>query len=107
MSQFTVRILATAQRDADRIFDWIKDRSPEGALRWYDAFLAAADGLSMNPFTCGIAAESEDLDFEVRQKLFRTRRGGAYRLLFMIAGEEVHVLRVRGPGQPPLTEVST
>jgi plasmid stabilization system protein ParE len=68
MRKFTVKILVPAQRDVDRIFDWIKDRSPEGAVRWYDAFLAAAESLANNPFNCGLAAEFEDLDIEVRRR---------------------------------------
>jgi hypothetical protein len=34
--------------------------------------------------------------------LFKTRRGRYYRLVYVIAEDEVHVLRVRGPGQPDL-----
>ena len=37
---------------------------------------------------------------EVRQVLFQTRHGRPYRILYAISGDEVRVLRVRGPGQP-------
>jgi plasmid stabilization system protein ParE len=102
MGHFTVKILGPAQSDVDRIFDWIKDRSPEGAVRWYDAFLAAAETLAVNPEICGLAPEFAGRSPQVQQRLFKTRRGSTYRLLFMIVDQEVHVLRVRGPGQAPL-----
>jgi hypothetical protein len=34
--------------------------------------------------------------------IFKTRRGRAYRALFLIRGDVVFVLHVRGPGQRPL-----
>ena len=41
---------------------------------------------------------------EVRQFLFKTRRGRTYRAVYVIMDDEVRILRVRGPGQPPLTD---
>jgi len=54
------------------------------------------------PYRHGIAPESDRIAMELRQRLFRMRRGRVYRLLFVIAKTEVSVLRVRGPGQAPL-----
>lgn len=101
---FSVRILKLAWSDADSIFAWINERSPAGAARWYAAFLSAARNLSDDPERHGIAPESESLDREIRHRFFKTRRGRVYRLLFAIVGEEVRVLRVRGPGQPPVRQ---
>jgi len=38
----------------------------------------------------------------IRHVFFRTRAGRTYRALFLLVGDEVRVLRVRGPGQPPV-----
>ena len=46
--------------------------------------------------------EDEHFDIDVRQALFKTRRGRIYRMLFTIVGNEVRILRVRGPGQAPV-----
>jgi len=46
-----------------------------------------------------LAVESDYVDFEVREVLFKTRRGLVYRALYTIRGDEVFVLHVRGPGQ--------
>jgi hypothetical protein len=77
--------------------------SPLGAARWYGAFLAAARDLSDSPERHALAPESEVLDRQVRQRFFKTRRGRTYRILFVVAADEVRVLRVRGPGQPPIS----
>ena len=65
-------------------------------------FEDAVARLEENPFVAPIAPESEELGEEVRHIMFRTKAGRTYRALFVVVGEEVRVLRVRGSGQPPL-----
>jgi toxin ParE1/3/4 len=100
---FTVRTLSRAKNDAQQIYNWINDRSPEGALRWWTAFRDACRSLEQFPDQNSLAVEAEQSDRDVRQLLFKTRRGRHYRLVYVIAADEVHVLRVRGPGQPDLS----
>ncbi len=99
---FRVSILRRAEQDAQKIFDWIAERSPDGAVRWWSAFVTAAAQLATNPTGRGLAPESELTDYELRQFLFKTRRGRTYRGVFVVVADEVKILRVRGPGQPPL-----
>jgi plasmid stabilization system protein ParE len=101
---YTVRALSAAKTDAQRIYDWIHDRSPDGANRWWAAFCEACRSLERSPERSALAAEAERCDRDIRQLLFKTRRGKYYRLLYVIAESEVHILRVRGPGQPELTD---
>jgi plasmid stabilization system protein ParE len=98
----TVHILPRAERDIQRIFAWLAERTPGGACRWYVAFEEAVDKLPPNPFRYGLAPENEAVDYEVRQFLFKTRHGRTYRGVFTVVDNEIRVLRVRGPGQPPL-----
>ncbi len=51
-----------------------------------------------------IAAEQLISSFELRQFLFKTRRGRTYRGVFAVVNHEVRIVRVRGPGQGPLTD---
>ena len=67
------------------------------------ALLQALKGLATNPESKGFAPESREFDQEVRQALFKTRKGRMYRALFLIEETRVHVLAVRGPGQRLLT----
>ena len=99
----TVRILRRAQAVADEIYDWIAKRSAAGAVRWYSAFRASAASLDQQHERCAPAPESESVGYDVRQRFFKTRRGRTYRLLFTIVQDEVRILRVRGPGQAPVT----
>lgn len=99
---YRVRILARARGDLDGIMAYISERSPEGAARLLARFEEAMATLEKNPFVAAIALESEELGEEVRHVLFRTKAGRAYRALFLVVGDEVRVLRVRGPGQRPV-----
>ncbi|QDU25385.1 hypothetical protein ETAA8_04530 [Anatilimnocola aggregata] len=98
-----VTLLARARSDADKIFDWIATRSLLGALSWHEAFLAAAATLSEDAQRHPIAPELRELAEEVRELHFRTRYGKRNRILFMIVGNEVRILCIRGPGQSPVT----
>lgn len=91
-----------AEHKANRIYQWLAERSPEGANRWYAAFRAVLHDIERNPRGFGLAPEDELVPEELRQALFKTRKGRTYRAVFMLFGEEVSVVHVRGPGQPLL-----
>jgi plasmid stabilization system protein ParE len=95
-------ILERARHDVQAIYDWIAARSVDGAERWLDRFEAATEDLQNNPSIAPIAPECDSFDFEIRHLLFRTRHGRTYRAIFTVIDDEVRILRVRGPGQPPL-----
>jgi plasmid stabilization system protein ParE len=97
-----LRILPRAERDAQQIFDYIAERSFAGALRWWSAFQYAASKSVDSPERYGIAPENGLTPHMLRHFLFKTRRGRAYRGVFVVVGDELRVLRVRGPGQAPL-----
>jgi plasmid stabilization system protein ParE len=98
---YTVVVLRRAQGDV--IYDRLAQRSITGAERcWYQTFRNAADSLRTNPTRYSEAPEAASLGYEIRQHFFKTPRGRAYRLLYLVASDEVRVLRVRGPGQTPL-----
>lgn len=101
--KFAVSVLDRAWSDADRIFAWIAAHSPEGAIRWNRAFDEALDRLVIEADQHELAPDFVNSDVEIRQLLFKTRRGNIYRLLYTIVGNSVRVLRVRGPGQAPLS----
>ena len=81
----TYRVQLTAQAEADiaRIFDWLFQRSPEGARRWYEAFWESAERLESNPLSSALAPEDDSFPEEVRQMLFKTRQGRTYGALFV------------------------
>jgi len=95
----TLRIVERARADVDQIFTWLVRRSPQGAIAWYLAFKRAIDRIADVGDNLGLSPEGERLQREIRQALFKTRRGRIYRVLFEIQDLEIVILRVRGPGQ--------
>jgi plasmid stabilization system protein ParE len=99
---YRVQPTAQAEADIDRIFAWLSERSPDGARRWYEAFLDGVQRLESSPISFALAPEDDEFDEDLRQLLFRTRRGRTYRALFVVRGDVVHILCVRGPGERPI-----
>lgn len=99
---YTVRILPLAKNDWLSIFNYIAERSPQGARSWEAAYEQALTRLEQNPLICGFAPENHHFDFDLRQILFHTRRGKRYRMVFRVDQNVVTIYRIRGPGQAPL-----
>ena len=100
---FTVRELPKAKQDKRSIFRWIHERSPMGAESWLLAYDSLIERLQDDSRSCGEAPENADCELFVQQALFKTQRGRVYRALFFVEGDEVYILRVRGPGQAPVS----
>ncbi len=99
---FAVHELPRAKADKRHIFEWLHERSPQGAAAWLNAYDQALTLLERSADSFGEAAENKDCPFDVRQVFFRTRRGRVYRVLYFIEDHTVYVLRVRGTGQAPV-----
>ncbi len=100
--KFAVLELRKAKLDKRHIFAWLLKHSPQGAAAWLNAYDRMIERLCTAADTCPVAQENKDLGLEVRQVLFKTRRGRIYRAVFHIDGADVYILRVRGPGQAPI-----
>lgn len=81
---------------------YISRRSPQGAERWREAFEAAAESVARRPESGGLAPEDGLARSELRQMSFKTKHGLTYRFVYSVEERELIVLRLRGPGQPPL-----
>jgi plasmid stabilization system protein ParE len=98
----TLRVFARAGRDLDSIYDWIAERSPQGADTWYEAFADAVAEVVASPERFGRASEGTHWKRDIRESIFKTRLGKRYRIVFELVPDEIRILRVRGPGQLPL-----
>jgi tetratricopeptide (TPR) repeat protein len=65
-------------------------------------FDEAIASLKKNPLQEPLAPENEEFPEEVRNIMFRTRKGRNYRAIFLVMGDEVRILRIRGAGQDTL-----
>lgn len=97
-----IQIVERARADGDHIFNWLTRRSVQGAISWYMAFHRAVEKVATSPEMFGEAPESHQLSRTLRQVPFKTRRGRVYRVVFELTDREIIIVRVRGPGQPPL-----
>ena len=79
--------------DIDASFNWgVHAWSKPQAEKWSRQFYATCKKrLTQFPESCPIAPESEDLGFTIRQLVL-----GRYRALFVVEGEMVEILYVRG-----------
>ena len=98
-----IRMLSDANRDFATIVEWLQSKSLDGANRWIDAFDAALTAITEAPLQQSLASEDEFIRRDVRQYFFSTKQGRRYRIVFTVVGNEVRVLRVRGPGQDLLS----
>ena len=99
MKTYRLAVSQRADQDADAIFDWITERSAEGAIHWFQALRTTLRSLTNSPESHSRAPEAETLGRDIRQAFFKTRRGRTYRVLFVVAEDIVHVVAVRGYGQ--------
>jgi plasmid stabilization system protein ParE len=96
---YRIQPSAQAEADIDRIFNWLSQRSPDGAARWYESFWNATERLKKFPLSSSIAAESHRFPEEVCCMLFGTTKGRTYRALYVVRDDVAHILCVRGPGE--------
>ena len=92
-------IVQTAESDVEEIYGYIYNRSPQGAVTWYRAYLACLERIERGPMACAFALEHAEFSLELRQALFKTRAGSPYRCVFTVVEDEIRILRVRGRGQ--------
>jgi len=101
---YSLSIHPDADADAERIAEYIGEHSFDGMLRWLDAYEAAQTRIVSNPLLCSSAHEEPIIGRGLRQALFKTPSGNHYRAVFIIDGNQVTILRVRGKGQKPLCD---
>lgn len=99
MTEFRVEMSREARANLADIHAWIAESAPAGADRWLDAFEDAVSRLERYPLSFGLAPESEFSQKELRQILFKTRKGRVYRAVYFVDGETVKITHIRGPRQ--------
>jgi plasmid stabilization system protein ParE len=104
MAKYHIEIQPLAKADVNSIYDWIAERSQAGAVRWYGAYSKAIVRVSKNPLQFGLALEGLKYKRNVRACSFKTPKGRRYRIIFLLHGDRIVVLRVCRPGHDILPE---
>ncbi len=97
--EFRVEFSAEAKSNIAEIYRWIRERSVQGADRWYQELLDAVASLEFaNSIPGSIAPESNEFQVEMRHLVFKVPRGRPYRIVFQVEKGKIHVISVRGKG---------
>jgi plasmid stabilization system protein ParE len=100
---FEVKYTARAENDLDVILSWLLAKGAgETGLRWFLGLRKAVGTLRDLPYRCMLARENDSVPFEMRQLLYG-RKPHVYRILFMIEGNTVSILRIRHGRRDSLT----
>lgn len=65
---FDVRFSDEAERNVREIRDWIKERSPAGAIKWFDALEHVKTRLTQSAENFGFAPEADAFDEPQRMR---------------------------------------
>ncbi len=79
-------------------FQWIRERSPQGAEAWRIRIINAIKSLEIAPERHALARESAAFPVEIHCLLSGKNRS-VFRILYQIKGDEVRVLAIRRPSQ--------
>lgn len=101
---FEVRLSPRAIADAESAYLWLKKQNQEFADDWFQGLSDALASLEQLPARCPVAPESQELDREVHQLLYRKSKRTTFRILFGISEIEVYVYRIRHTAQQYLSE---
>jgi plasmid stabilization system protein ParE len=92
--KYRIEMTAEAVAELHDAYLWIRNDSPNHAVRWRLRILEAMQTLANMPERCEIAPESEHFHQEIRQLLFG-KKSGVYRILFTIDRDVIYILHIR------------
>ncbi len=85
---------------ANERHDWIAERSPERAGKWYRGLFEKIETLQTHPKRCPVAPESEDYGEQLRYLTYG-KRGDIFRILFTIRGDVIRIIALHHAAQGP------
>jgi plasmid stabilization system protein ParE len=83
-----------ADADLREALRYARKRAPETAARWFTRFQDSIRTLLVRPERCPLAREASRVGIDLREHHFG-RRPYVHRVLFVIDGEKIRIVRVR------------
>lgn len=99
---FHVNITARARRDVEGVVDAIRTKAPLNAARWHARIRSSYNRLKYLPTRFGRCDDFAEFGLEIREYVFGKRQG-AFRVVYFIDGQTVHIMRVIHASHGPLT----
>lgn len=100
---FSIRLQRLARLDLWQAFEWAQERAPHTAERWFDRFRESIRTLAELPERRPLAVKTRRAGRDVHELLFG-HRPNVFRVLYIIDGDIVRVLRIRRGQRRPLTK---
>jgi plasmid stabilization system protein ParE len=92
---YRVALAASAQADADAIYEYVTENSPQRGAEWFQDLMDCLYSLDRFPYRCPVAREARKVKREILCLLFGKRRG-IYRILYQVdEGRTVWILHIR------------
>lgn len=91
---FRILVQKHAWNDLQSAYGLACSRAPVQALKWLERFERALQTLDQRPERCALAREHRKIGLELREFLFG-KRPYVFRVLFIIDGDAVRILRIR------------
>jgi len=100
---FVIQLTDLAEADIERAFIWwAKNRSLTEAKTWYKEVYRAIETLRVLPERCAVVTETKLSISGARQIAFGIGTRPTHRIIFVIKGGEVVILRIRHHAQDSL-----
>ena len=88
---------------ANERHDWVAEKSPDRAEKWYRGLFERIETLKSHPKRCPVAPERGDNGEELRYLTYG-KRGDVFRILFAIRGDLIRIVSLihsaRGSPEP-------
>ena len=84
---------SSAFDDLNEAYQWILERCPEAAARWFNGFVDALNSLTESPERCGLVSGNDTAEPGIQQLLYG-RRSGVYRAA-STTEKDVRLLHIR------------
>ncbi len=99
--KYQVIIQPAAQKAIEESYFWFSNHSSLKARTWLEGLYKATLSLENMPSRCSFAFENNFFDEEIRQLVYGKGQN-AYRILFTIVDDRVHIIFVRHASQKPM-----
>jgi plasmid stabilization system protein ParE len=91
--KYEVIVSRRALRDLESAYRWLVKETPQHAAAWHNGLIDAMISLEENPHRCAVRRKTPR-GVETRQLLYGDRQH-AYKIIFAVAGNQVHVAHIR------------
>ncbi|MEA5471403.1 type II toxin-antitoxin system RelE/ParE family toxin [Spirulina sp. 06S082] len=100
--RYKIVIQPEAEQGIKDAYFWFSNYSPRQARSWLEGLYKSILSLEKMPLRCSLVFENDFFEEEIRQLIYGKGKS-AYRILFTVMENTVHILFIRHSAQQPLS----